>query len=83
MEDRFLVRTVLELDSKNTDKNFAYSFKKISQIILLEYTLQQWRTAGVVWGFQPPPPEIPKFYRVEPDCKLSGKCLVFLFQHPN
>jgi hypothetical protein len=29
----------------------------------------------------PPPPEIPKFYDVEPDCKLSEKCLVFLFQH--
>jgi hypothetical protein len=33
--------------------------------------------------FPPPPPEIPKFYKDEPDCKLSGKCLVFLFQHPN
>jgi hypothetical protein len=33
-------------------------------------------------GFKPPP-KILKFYKVEPDCKLSGKCLVFLFQHPN
>jgi hypothetical protein len=31
----------------------------------------------------PPPPEIPNFDKVEPDCKLSGKCLVFLFQHHN
>jgi hypothetical protein len=31
----------------------------------------------------PPPPEIPKFYKVERDCKLSGKSLMFLFQHPN
>jgi hypothetical protein len=29
------------------------------------------------------PPEIPKFYKVEPDCKLSGNCLVFLFKHSN
>jgi hypothetical protein len=35
-----------------------------------------------VGGFKPLP-EIPKFYKVEPDCKLSGKCLMFLFQHPN
>jgi hypothetical protein len=42
----------------------------------------QWRTERG-GGQTPPPPEIPKFYKVEPDCKLSGKCLVFLFQHPN
>ena len=24
-----------------------------------------------------------KFDKLKPDCKLSGKCLVFLFQHPN
>ena len=35
-------------------------------------------------GVQPPPP--PKFRSFDKaafDCKLSGKCLVFLFQHPN
>jgi hypothetical protein len=42
----------------------------------------QWRTEGG-GSNTPPPPEIPKFYKVEPDCKLSGKCLMFLFQHPN
>ena len=31
----------------------------------------------------PPPPKFRSFDKVEPDCKLSGKCLVFLFQHPN
>ena len=34
-------------------------------------------------GFNPPPPKFRSFDKVEPDCKLSGKCLVFLFQHPN
>jgi hypothetical protein len=29
----------------------------------------------------PPKKKIPKFYKVELDCKLSRKCLVFLFQH--
>jgi hypothetical protein len=42
----------------------------------------QWRTEGGLGGSKPPSPEMPKFYKVEPDCKLSGKCLVFLFQHP-
>ena len=28
-------------------------------------------------------PKFRSFDKVEPDCKLSGKCLVFLFQHPN
>ena len=42
MKHHLLVRTVPELDSKNTDETLAYTFKKISQIIiLLEYTLQQ------------------------------------------
>jgi hypothetical protein len=46
-------------------------------------TVLQWRTEGVGGvGFKPPP-EVPKFYKVEPDCKLSQKYLVFLFQHPN
>jgi hypothetical protein len=49
----------------------------------IKYTGTSGVPRGVVWGVQTPPPEIPKFYRVEPDCKLSGKCLVFLFQHPN
>ena len=33
-------------------------------------------------GFTPPP-KFRSFNKVEPDCKLSEKCLVFLFQHPN
>ena len=28
-------------------------------------------------------PKFRSFDKVEPHCKLSGKCLVFLFQHPN
>jgi hypothetical protein len=37
---------------------------------------------GGVWGVQTPP-KFRSFDRVEPDCKLSGKCLVLLFQHLN
>ena len=33
-------------------------------------------------GFKPPP-KFRSFDKVEPDCKLSRKCLVFLLQHPN
>ena len=33
--------------------------------------------------FKPPPREFRSFDKVKPDCKLSGKCSVFLFQHPN
>jgi hypothetical protein len=29
------------------------------------------------------PPKFRSFDKVKPDCKLNGKCLVFLFQHPN
>ena len=42
----------------------------------------QWRTEGGVWGVKPPP-KFRSFEKVELDCKLSGKCLEFLFQHPN
>ena len=38
------------------------------------------------WGVQTLPPPLPKFRSFDKaafDCKLSGKCLVFLFQHPN
>ena len=38
---------------------------------------------GGFGGFKPPPPKFRSFDKVEPDCKLSRKCLVFLFQHPN
>ena len=37
---------------------------------------------GGFGGFKPPP-KFRSFDKVEPDCKLSRKCLVFLFQHPN
>jgi hypothetical protein len=50
--------------------------------ILEVYVYIQWRMEGGGLGCSTPP-EIPKFYKVEPDCKLSGKCLVFLFQDPN
>ena len=37
---------------------------------------------GELGGFNPPP-KFRIFDKVELDCKLSGKRLVFLFQHPN
>ena len=40
----------------------------------------QWRTRG---GSNHPPLKFRNFDKVELDCKLSGKCLLFLFQHPN
>jgi len=43
-------------------------------------TVLQWR----IWfRSSNPTPTSRKSDRVKPDCKLSGKCLVFLFQHPN
>ena len=44
----------------------------------------QWRTERKFGWVQPPhPPKFRRFDKVEPDCKLSGKYFVFLFQHPN
>ena len=43
----------------------------------------QWRTEGVGVFKQPPPSKFRSFDKVKPDCKLSGKCLVFLFQQTN
>ena len=39
--------------------------------------------SGVPRGGVKPPPKFRSFDKVELDSKLSGKCLVFLFQHPN
>jgi hypothetical protein len=39
-----------------------------------------YRTGGLACSN---PPKFRSFDKVEPDCKLSRKCLVFLFQHPN
>ena len=38
---------------------------------------------GGGFGVFKTPPKFQSFDKVEPGCKLSGKCLVFLFQHPN
>jgi len=38
---------------------------------------------GGLGGSHPPPPKFRSFDKVELDCKLSGKYLVFLFRHPN
>ena len=49
---------------------------------MTDIDLQQWRTEGGVGGGSNPP-KFRSFEKVEPGCKLSGKCLVFLFQHAN
>ena len=49
----------------------------------LWFTYEQWRTEGVGFGVFKPPPKFRSFDKAAFDCKLSGKCLVFLFQHPN
>jgi hypothetical protein len=75
-------------------KLFRFPIKKSNkfQISSVLYTsckeqardAEQWRTERGVWGVQtPPPPKFRSFDKVEPDCKSRGKCLVFLFQHPN
>ena len=38
---------------------------------------------GRGFGVFNPPPKFRSFDKAAFDCKLSGKCLVFLFQHPN
>ena len=44
----------------------------------------QWRTERGFGGVQTPtPPKFRSFDKAAFNCKLSGKCLVFLFQHPN
>ena len=43
----------------------------------------QWRTEEGFGEVQLPLPKFRSFDKVEPNCKLSGKCLVFLFEHPN
>jgi hypothetical protein len=41
-----------------------------------------WRGGGGVGGFKPHL-KFRSFDKVEPDCNLNRKCVVFLFQHPN
>ena len=61
-----------------------YGGKKVRQS---HYKPGQDQSSGVprggLWGSIPPAPKFGSFDKVEPDCKLSGKCLVFLFQQPN
>ena len=45
-------------------------------------TSHQWRTERG-WGGVQTPLKFRRYDKVEPDCKFSGTCLVFLFQQPN
>ena len=67
-----------KLDSHRPTTHIYYTDKFVNNSVL---TSNQWRTEGGGWGGQTPPPEIRSFDKAEPDCKLSGKCFVFLFQH--
>jgi len=50
----------------------------------LNFFKKQWRTeGGGCLGVQTPPSKSRSLDKVEINCKLSGKCLVFLFQHPD
>ena len=48
-------------------------------VLSVEYAELQWHTEE--GGEFKTPPKFRSFDKVEPDCKLSRKCLVFLFQH--
>jgi hypothetical protein len=62
-----------------TFRHDAESSRQRDEILI---PCRQWRTEGGLGG-STPPPKFRSFDKVESDCKLSGKCLVFLFQHPN
>ena len=82
MQSVHLISTVSRFTSLILPRKLLVSQKKkIVKTFILLYVLQR-RTEGGVWWVQPPPPKFRSFNKFEPDCKLSGKCLVFLFQHP-
>jgi len=59
---------------------FSHGCNLLNKRFLLIQTVLQWR----IWfRSSNPPPTSRKFEKVEPDCKLSGKYLGFLFHHPN
>ena len=64
--------------------NFVYMHFVCQQEVTLvvRATCYQWHTEGGGCS-NPLPPKFRSFDKVEPDCKLSRKCLVFIFQHPN
>ena len=63
---------------------FSIETTSMFKTFLLEARVEemQWRTEGGL-GVSNPPPKFRSFYKIKPDCKLSGKCLMFLFQHPD
>ena len=63
--------------------NWLFFFKPRRSVFTARYGLFTSGAPRRFGGFKPPPPKFRSFDKVEPDCKLSGKCLVFLFQHPN
>ena len=81
--DRFLddLRVVGAVNEPVDDSG---SERDVSEKEYIAHGMDQWRTEGGFGVFKPPPhPKLRNFDKAAFDCKLSGKCLVFLFQHPN
>ena len=66
--DFLLQFTVFSYGCNLLNKRFFYT-----NCLVVAYLVPEFET----------PPTSRKFVKVELECKLSGKCLVFLFQHPN
>ena len=68
-------------------KKISFCSSLCSHTVVIYYIKVSFNTnclavAYLVSEFKPTPASR-KFDKVKPGCKLSGKCLVFLFQHPN
>ena len=79
-------------------KNFCSTMvQSVTNLTLQRHGQCMWNLQHIKWywdrcspssgipggGSNSPPPKFRSFDKVEPDCKLSGKCLALLFQHPN
>ena len=82
VDQDFLERVVDRSGTMKHPGRKTYHSPKSSTELKMYGTIQ-WRTEGGGFGVQPPPPKFLIFDEVEPDCKLSGKCLVVLLQHSN
>ena len=76
------LRPGVHIFSKNLEASSKTLRVTVKEHLVTAATLSPVAYRGGFWGGSTPPPEIPKLWQVEPDCKLSGKCLMFLFQHP-
>ena len=76
----FLSQTTEQFCDLQERKGFGVLTAKLLRMqVLLPMAYRK----GGGWGGSTPPPEIRSFDKVGPGCKLSGNCLVFLFQNAN